>query len=46
MTKMINFSDAKLSSRNLEYGGRAGEKKGIILTMNFDFLNSLKTLLV
>lgn len=46
MTKMIDFSDAKLSFRNLEYGGRAGKKKGLYLTMNFGFLNSLKTLLV
>lgn len=46
MTKMIDFSDAKLSSRNLEYGGRAGERRELYLTMNFGFLNSLKTLLV
>lgn len=38
MTKMIDFSDAKLSSRNLEYGGRAGEKKGIIFNNEFWFL--------
>ncbi len=38
MIKMIDFSDAKLSSRNLEYGGRAGEKKGIIFNNEFWFL--------
>lgn len=46
MTKVIDFSDAKLSSRNLEYGGRAGEKKGIIFNNEFWFLKFLKTLLV
>lgn len=35
MTKMIDFSDAKLSFLNLEYGGRAGEKKGIIFNNEF-----------
>ena len=38
MTKMIDFCDAKLSSRNLEYGGREGEKKGIIFNNEFWFL--------
>ena len=38
MTKMIDFSDAKLSFLNLEYGGRAGEKKGIIFNNEFWFL--------
>ena len=30
MIKLVDFSNCKLSPRNLEYGGRAGEKKGII----------------
>lgn len=38
MIKMIDFSNCELSSRNLEYGGRAGEKKGIIYNGNFWFL--------
>lgn len=38
MNKMIDFTDATLSSRNLEYGGRAGEKKGIIYEGDFWFL--------
>ena len=28
--KLIDFTTSPLSSRNLEYGGRAGEKKGIV----------------
>lgn len=27
---MIDFTNCKLSDRNLEYAGRAGEKRGII----------------
>ena len=38
MIKIIDFTDAELSPRNLEYGGRAGEKKGIIYEGNFWFL--------
>ena len=38
MIQMIDFSNCKLSSRNLEYGGRAGEKKGIIYNGDFWFL--------
>ena len=30
MIKIIDFSNHPLSSRNLQYGGRAGEKRGII----------------
>ncbi len=30
MTKLIDFSSCPLSKRNLQYGGRAGEKRGII----------------
>ena len=29
MIQLIDFSNCELSSRNLEYGGRAGEKRGI-----------------
>ena len=28
--KIIDFSSCPLSARNLEYGGRAGEKKGVV----------------
>ena len=38
MIEMIDFSNCGLSSRNLEYGGRAGEKKGIIYNNDFWFL--------
>ena len=38
MTKIIDFSNCELSPRNLEYGGRAGEKKGIIYNNSFWFL--------
>ena len=34
MIELIDFSNCKLSSRNLEYGGRVGEKKGIIFNEN------------
>ena len=30
MIKLINFTNCELSNRNLQYGGRAGEKKGIL----------------
>lgn len=30
MTEIIDFTDCKLSNRNLQYGGRAGEKRGIV----------------
>ena len=29
MIEMIDFTNVALSRRNLEYGGRAGEKRGI-----------------
>ncbi|MBO4695386.1 MAG: CtkA family protein [Clostridia bacterium] len=35
MTDIIDFTNCGLSPRNLEYGGRAGEKKGIIYNNNF-----------
>ena len=35
---MYDFSRCALSSRDLEYGGRAGEKKGIIFNNEFWFL--------
>jgi len=38
MIKMIDFTNFELSSRNLEYGGRAGEKKGIIFNGDYWFL--------
>ena len=38
MIHILDFSNCKLSSRNLEYGGRAGEKKGIIYYGDFWFL--------
>ena len=38
MIELIDFSNCELSSRNLEYGGRAGEKKGIIYKDDFWFL--------
>ena len=38
MTNIIDFTNSALSSRNLEYGGRAGEKKGIIYNNSFWFL--------
>lgn len=39
MTELVDFSNCELSSRNLEYGGRAGEKKGIILITSFGSLS-------
>lgn len=38
MTKIIDFSECDLSPRNLEYGGRAGEKKGIHYDGGYWFL--------
>ena len=38
MIEMIDFSSCELSSRNLQYGGRAGEKRGIIYNGEFWFL--------
>ncbi len=38
MMKMIDFSNCELSSRNLQYGGRAGEKRGILYNNEFWFL--------
>lgn len=30
MIKLVDFTECKLSDRNLQYGGRAGEKRGIV----------------
>ena len=38
MMKLIDFSKCKLSSRNLQYGGRAGEKRGVLYNDEFWFL--------
>lgn len=38
MIKIVDFTNCPLSSRNLEYGGRAGEKKGILYKDEFWFL--------
>lgn len=38
MIEMIDFSSCELSSRNLQYGGRAGEKRGVIYNGEFWFL--------
>ena len=38
MIKIIDFSNYPLSSRDLSYGGRAGEKRGIIYNNEFWFL--------
>lgn len=38
MIEMIDFTSCELSPRNLEYGGRAGEKKGILYKGSFWFL--------
>ena len=45
MIEMIDFTNCELSSRNLEYGGRAGEKKGIIYNNDFWFLKFPKNTL-
>ena len=36
--KLIDFTNCELSTRNLQYGGRAGEKRGIIFKNEFWFL--------
>ena len=33
MINLVDFSNCELSSRNLEYGGRAGEKKASSIIM-------------
>lgn len=38
MTKIIDFTNCILSNRNLQYGGRAGEKRGIIYNNELWFL--------
>jgi len=38
MMDIIDFTNCKLSSRNLEYAGRAGEKRGIIYNNELWFL--------
>lgn len=38
MIGIVDFSRCPLSSRNLQYGGRAGEKRGIIYNENLWFL--------
>lgn len=38
MTKIIDFTNCQLSSRNLQYAGRAGEKRGIIYNDEMWFL--------
>ena len=43
MIKMVDFTNSKLSPRNLEYGGRAGEKKGIIYNGDFWILKFPKS---
>lgn len=43
MIEIIDFTNYPLSSRNLEYGGRAGEKKGIIYNDEFWFLKFPKS---
>lgn len=43
MTKIIDFTNCELSTRNLEYGGRAGEKKGILYNGEFWFLKFPKS---
>lgn len=38
MIELIDFSNCELSSRNLQYGGRAGEKRGVLYKGEFWFL--------
>ena len=38
MIKIYDFSKAQLSSRNLQYAGRAGEKRGILIDNEYWFL--------
>lgn len=35
MIELIDFSNCELSSRNLQYGGRAGEKRGVLYKGEF-----------
>lgn len=37
MIDIVEFSSCPLSSRNLQYGGRADEKRGIIYNENLWF---------
>lgn len=46
MIELFDFSKCELSSRNLQYGGCAGEKRGIIFNGEFWFLKFQKILLV
>lgn len=43
MIKLYDFSNCELSTRNLEYGGRAGEKKGIYFEGDYWFLKFPKS---
>lgn len=43
MISLYDFTNCKASSRNLEYGGRAGEKKGIIFDNSFWILKFPKS---
>ncbi len=45
MIELIDFSNCELSSRNLQYGGRAGEKRGVIYNNEFWFLKFPKNTL-
>lgn len=45
MIKIIDFTNCHLSSRNLEYAGRAGEKRGIIYNNELWFLKFPKNTL-
>lgn len=38
MISIIDFSNCKLSNRNLQYAGRAGEKRGIVYNNEYWFL--------
>ena len=38
MIEIVDFTNCKLSNRNLEYAGRAGEKRGIIYNNELWFL--------
>lgn len=43
MIEIIDFTNCKLSSRDLQYGGRAGEKRGIVYNNKYWFLKFPKT---
>ncbi|MDO5330582.1 MAG: CtkA family protein [Bacillota bacterium] len=45
MTEMVDFTGCGLSPRNLEYGGRAGEKRGIVFDEGFYILKFPKNTL-